>query len=169
MASTPPPDPEVAHDRSNPLSRTSSRSSTRSSPPLVLRAPPATYTDDELDHLEVQNEKHVSLPHLIHALDHVVEVLTARGISYGVMGGVSMILLGNHARTTSDVDIAVDAKVRGLLTAFAADDRVYLPRPAAVAGSGVARLFVLTGPAYDEPVPPLAVEVDLILSGEPTP
>lgn len=53
---------------------------------------------------------------------------------------------------------------RPLLTEHAS---VYLPRPLAVAGSGVARIFVLTGPAYNEPVVPLAVEADLILSGNP--
>lgn len=35
-----------------------------------------------------------------------------------------------------------------------------------VAGSGVARIFVATGPAYRENVTALAVEVDLILNGE---
>jgi hypothetical protein len=91
--------------------------------PPVHRTPPVTYTDDELDQLEAQNEKHVTQRHLIHALDHVVFVLTTSGIPHGIMGGVSMILLGNHARTTSDVDIAVDAKVSDLLAAFAEDSR----------------------------------------------
>ena len=123
MAPTTPTSPNSSNNPSKSLSRSSSRSSTSSSPPLILRDPPATYTDDELDHLEAQNEKHVTQAHLIHALDHVVSVLTSRGIPYAVMGGVSMILLGNHARTTSDVDIAVDAKVRDLLAAFADDTR----------------------------------------------
>lgn len=123
MPSPLPDSRDAQQDGSNPPSRSSSRSSAHSSPPLVLRTPPVTYTDDELDHLEAQNEKLVTQEHLIHALDHVVSVLTARGILYGAMGGVSMILLGNHARTTSDVDIAVDAKVSHLLAAFADDSR----------------------------------------------
>jgi hypothetical protein len=44
--------------------------------------------------------------------------------------------------------------------------RVYVPRAQAVAGTGVARIFVLTGPSFGENVAPLAVEVDLILNGE---
>ncbi|KAK3988041.1 hypothetical protein QBC44DRAFT_399386 [Cladorrhinum sp. PSN332] len=149
-------------------SRTSSRSpgnrSTRGSPPR-LPAAPATYTDDQLDVLEEQNDKYVTQKHLLHALDHVIQVLNARGIQYGVMGGMSMILLGNQRRTTRDVDVAVKVKVRDLLSAFSDDDRVYIPRAISVGGSGVARIFVLTGRSYGENVPSLAVEVDLILNG----
>ncbi|KAK3899744.1 hypothetical protein C8A05DRAFT_36622 [Staphylotrichum tortipilum] len=120
---------------------------------------------DELDYLEEQNEQHVTQRHLLHALDHVAEVLRAHGIRHGVMGGMSMILLGNQRRTTSDVDVAVETSTRALLGALATDNRVYLPQANSVAGSGVARIFVLTGPRYGHNVEPLAVEVDLILSG----
>lgn len=113
--------PSQSHSRT---SSTSSRSrSSRCTPPPQLPPAPATYTEDQLDCLEEQNDKHVTQRHLVYALDHVVQVLRTRGIEYGVMGGMSMILLGNQERTTTDVDVAVQVRTRDLLTAFAADNR----------------------------------------------
>ncbi|KAK0744602.1 hypothetical protein B0T21DRAFT_344782 [Apiosordaria backusii] len=155
--------PSQSHSRTS--SRSSGNRSTRGSPTRQLPPAPATYTGEMLDDLEEQNENNVTSRHLVYALDHVVDVLRANGIRYGVMGGMSMILLGNQGRTTSDVDVAVEVKTRDLLAAFSTDDRVYMPRANAVAGSGVARIFVLTGRAYGQDVPTLAVEVDLILNG----
>ncbi|KAK4195489.1 hypothetical protein QBC40DRAFT_352514 [Triangularia verruculosa] len=152
------------HSRAS--SRSSGSRSSRGSPPPQLPPAPATYNDDQLEYLEKQNERNVTQPHLVYALDHVVQVLRARGIHYGVMGGMSMILLGNQGRTTRDVDLAVEVKVRDLLAAFVADTRTYIPRAAAVAGSGVARMFVLTGRSYGQNVSNLAVEMDLILNGQ---
>jgi hypothetical protein len=104
-----------------------------------LRPAPVTYTDDELDHLEAQCEENVRQQHLIHALDHVVRVLESSNIPYGVMGGVSMILLGNQERTTIDVDVAVEAKVGDLLTVFSADNR-YRPTWVTILWSTLTRL-----------------------------
>ncbi|KAK4171750.1 hypothetical protein QBC36DRAFT_382336 [Triangularia setosa] len=131
--------PSQSHSRT---SSTSSRSrSSRGTPPPQLPPAPATYTEDQLDYLEEQNDKHVTQRHLVYALDHVVQVLRTRGIDlvyaldhvvqvlrtrgieYGVMGGMSMILLGNQERTTTDVDVAVQVRTRDLLAAFAADNR----------------------------------------------
>ncbi|KAK4098372.1 hypothetical protein N658DRAFT_221306 [Parathielavia hyrcaniae] len=156
-------------NRSRTTSKSSSgRSSEGSPPPKPPPAAPATYSNEELDYLEQQNEKHVTQKHLIYALDHVVQVLNKARLPYGVMGGMSMIFLGYRGRTTSDVDVAVQVKAKDLLAAFATDKRVYIPRASAVSGSGVARMFVLTGPSYGqtEAIPPLAVEVDLLLNGE---
>ncbi|KAH6624875.1 hypothetical protein B0J18DRAFT_193716 [Chaetomium sp. MPI-SDFR-AT-0129] len=81
------------------------------------------------------------------------------------MGGMEIILLGNRNRTTRDVDIAVDVRLADLLATLAQDVRVYRPSRIAAAGSGVARIYVLTGGTNQEPVRRLAVEVDLILPG----
>ena len=109
-----------------PDSRASSKSSgghsTRPSPPPRLPSAPATYTSDDLDYLEERNERYVTQQHLVYALDHVVQVMVARGIPYAVMGGVSMIFLGHQRRTTSDVDVAVETKARELLAASSTDD-----------------------------------------------
>lgn len=118
--------PSQSHSRT---SSTSSRSrSSRGTPPPQLPPAPATYTEDQLDYLEEQNDKHVTQRHPVYVLDHVVQVLMTRGIEYGVMGGMSMILLGNQERTTTDVEVAVQVRTRDLLAAFAADNR-HTPTP----------------------------------------
>ncbi|KAK3309446.1 uncharacterized protein B0T15DRAFT_545221 [Chaetomium strumarium] len=151
----------------------SSSSSSRHAPaadaagaPPGIPPAPCTYTDDMLDYFEEENEEHVTQQHLINASDHVINTLKKAGIRYGILGGLGMVLLGNQGRTTRDADIAVEVKVKDLLAVFAHDKRVYVPRAQTVAGAGVARIFVLTGPEFGEKVRRLAVEVDLILNGE---
>ncbi|KAK4236617.1 hypothetical protein C8A03DRAFT_35473 [Achaetomium macrosporum] len=160
----------IRSSSSRPTSSSSSSSSRQSAPvpgaPAGAPPPPCTYTDDMLDYFEEENEDHVTQQHLIHASDHVINAFKKVGIRYGILGGLGMVLLGNQGRTTKDADIAVEAKVKELLGIFADDKRVYVPRASSVAGAGVARIFVLTGPAFGENVRPLAVEVDLILNGE---
>ncbi|KAI1455991.1 hypothetical protein F4805DRAFT_459256 [Annulohypoxylon moriforme] len=121
------------------------------------------YSIDQLFELEEESGQ-ASLDHLFHALEHIVRQLEAIGIEYAIMGGLSMQLRGFDSRTTTDVDLAIDMKPRSLNSLLASDDRIYRPRPTA-ASTGIARIFVLTGPAYGEQVEPLPVLVDLILAG----
>ncbi|KAI2466802.1 hypothetical protein F4781DRAFT_434017 [Annulohypoxylon bovei var. microspora] len=121
------------------------------------------YTIDQLFELEEESGQ-ASQDHLFYALEYVVRQLEAAEIEYAVMGGLSMQLRGFDSRVTTDVDLAVDVKPRSLNSVLASDDRIYRPRPTA-ASTGIARIFVLTGPAYGEPVDPLPVLVDLILAG----
>ncbi|KAI1444748.1 hypothetical protein F5Y02DRAFT_389048 [Annulohypoxylon stygium] len=121
------------------------------------------YTIDQLFELEEESGQ-ASQDHLFYALEHIVQQLEAAGVEYAVMGGLSMQLRGYDSRTTIDVDLAIDMKPRSLNSLLASDDRIYRPRPTA-ASTGIARVFVLTGPAYGEQVEPLPVLVDLILAG----
>ncbi|KAI0888617.1 uncharacterized protein GGS22DRAFT_184195 [Annulohypoxylon maeteangense] len=121
------------------------------------------YTIDQLFELEEESGK-ASQDHLFYALEYIVRQLEAAGTEYAVMGGLSMQLRGFDSRTTTDVDLAIDMKPRSLNTLLASDDRIYRPRPTA-ASTGIARVFVLTGPSYGEQVEPLPVLVDLILAG----
>jgi hypothetical protein len=75
------------------------------------------------DYFEEENEGRVTQQHLLYATDHVIDTLEAAGKRYGILGGLGMVLLGNQGRTTRDADIAVEAKVRDLLAAFAQDRR----------------------------------------------
>jgi hypothetical protein len=84
---------------------------------------PRVDTNEQLDALEEQNEEEVTPLHLFLALDHVVELLNTHGISYAVMGGLHMVLRGYVARTTKDVDIAVETRPKPLLEALAEDER----------------------------------------------
>ncbi|KAI1389323.1 uncharacterized protein F4822DRAFT_196912 [Hypoxylon trugodes] len=124
---------------------------------------PLQYTDDQLFELEEQSEM-ATQNYLYYALEYVVRMLDREGIVYAVMGGVSMQLRGFLSRITTDVDIAVDTKPRILNEIVAQDHRIYRPRPGA-ASTGIARIFVRTGPEYNERVESLPVEVDLIMSG----
>ncbi|KAI5920849.1 hypothetical protein F4810DRAFT_680711 [Camillea tinctor] len=122
------------------------------------------YTDESLEQLELKSTE-ASQDHLYYALDYVVKMLDDAGIKYAVMGGVSMQLRGFYERTTQDIDLAVDVKMRDLLSMLAQHGRIWRPRPIA-ASTGVARCFVLTGPEYEENLPTsIPVEVDFILSG----
>ena len=100
----------------------------RNSSPHRLPPAPAQYTEDDLEYLEEQNEEQVTQRHLFCALDYIVTLLNAKDISYGIMGGMSMILLGNQRRTTTDVDVAVDVKPKDLLTVLEEEPR-YVHRP----------------------------------------
>lgn len=100
-------------------------SSSGSSSSEVVTLPPApyTYTQAELEFLDAENHVNVTRRHLFYALEYIAKVLRNRGIRYGVMGGMEIILLGNRNRTTRDVDIAVDVRLADLLPALAQDVR----------------------------------------------
>ena len=115
------PAPVQSLNRSSSESSNSSGGSSQSSRPTPPRPAPVTYNDDELDYLE-DKAKHATQEHLVHALDHILRVM-GQNIRYAVMGGMGMVLLGNQARTTKDVDVAVEAKVGDLLAMFANDSR----------------------------------------------
>ncbi|KAK4147303.1 uncharacterized protein C8A04DRAFT_24546 [Dichotomopilus funicola] len=155
--------PVFSNARHRPSGRTFNGSAAVHLPPA-----PHTYTVTELNFLDEASHQHVTQQHLFYALEHVVEVLQHHGITYGVMGGMSLVLLGNEHRITRDVDIGVDVGVPDMLNAFSRDHRVYRPSPTAATTSHVARIFVLVGGTHREPVRRLPVEVDLIRPGHPS-
>lgn len=81
------------------------------------------YTLDQLDDLEETNQEKVTPAHLNYAMNHVIRILGRSAIPYAVMGGMSMIMRGYFARSTTDVDIAVQSDARAILRALESDTR----------------------------------------------
>lgn len=117
----------LRHHQQPPLSSSAGhRPSDRISNGLAavhLPPTPNTYTAAELHFLDEVSHQHVAQQHLFYAMEHVVIVLQSCGIPYGIMGGMSIVLLGNENLITRDVDIAVDVGVPDMINAFVRDHR----------------------------------------------
>lgn len=57
------------------------------------------------------------------AIEAVAAKLQAKGIKYGLLGGMAMQLLGMPDRTTTDFDMAIDASAKDMKAALAGDAR----------------------------------------------
>ncbi|KAL2813749.1 hypothetical protein BDW59DRAFT_176661 [Aspergillus cavernicola] len=92
------------------------------------------------------------------------QMLERAGIHYALMGGLAVIYLGGQ-RNTRDVDIAFQAagKMRELRAVVEAEPRLIIPNTRLL--SNLMKIFVRTGPGYDNCEGSIPVEVDLIESG----
>ncbi|GKZ35377.1 hypothetical protein AbraIFM66950_006005 [Aspergillus brasiliensis] len=113
-----------------------------------------------------EREKNPIVPfaNLASAAFFMAGLLHAAGIPYGLMGGLAVAFLGSN-RATRDVDMAFQApgKMRDIWRVVEAQPRLIVPNTRLV--SNILKVFVRTGPDYDDCVNALPVEVDLIESG----
>ncbi|PWY90418.1 hypothetical protein BO94DRAFT_623200 [Aspergillus sclerotioniger CBS 115572] len=115
---------------------------------------------------DAEKEKHPLIPlsNLISAALFIAHLLEKANIPYGLMGGLAVSLLGSN-RTTRDVDIAFQApgKMRDLWGLVEREARLIIPNTKLL--SNIMKVFVHTGPGYDDCGYAVQVEVDLIESG----
>ncbi|KAJ9300689.1 hypothetical protein DTO271G3_1853 [Paecilomyces variotii] len=118
------------------------------------------YDSDE----EVQKYPRIPISNLTSAAFFVAGILEQAGIQYGIMGGMAVKLMGGM-RDTRDVDIAFDApgKMRDLWRVLEVQTRLIIPKERLI--SNIMRIFVRTGPGYDNCSRGIPVEVDLIECG----
>ncbi|OJI84630.1 hypothetical protein ASPTUDRAFT_121725 [Aspergillus tubingensis CBS 134.48] len=114
-----------------------------------------------------EREKYPQIPgsNLASAAFFMAGLLDRAGIPYGLMGGLAVSYLGGQ-RETRDVDMAFQApgKMRDLWRIVEAEPRLIIPNTRLI--SNILKVFVRTGPGYDNCVMALPVEVDLIESGK---
>ncbi|PYI00859.1 hypothetical protein BO78DRAFT_434111 [Aspergillus sclerotiicarbonarius CBS 121057] len=113
---------------------------------------------------EKEKYPHVPLANLISAALFVANLLEQAGIPYGLMGGLAVSLMGSN-RATRDVDMAFQApgKMRDMWALVEAESRLIIPNTKLL--SNIMKIFVRTGPGYDDCRSGIPVEVDLIESG----
>ncbi|KAK4041276.1 hypothetical protein C8A01DRAFT_34688 [Parachaetomium inaequale] len=130
---------------------TDSANSPKNEPKPLLPNPPATWDlQAHLPQLERDGLK-ATQAHLIHALDHVGALLSARDYNWAVTGGLALFMHGfrDRARDTPDVDVVVEASTLDVLGALT-DARIYRPPILEVVSSGRGRFYVLTGPEFGD-------------------
>ncbi|KAK2790934.1 hypothetical protein FQN52_005379 [Onygenales sp. PD_12] len=103
-------------------------------------------------------------PNLVSAAFFIAGLLDRHGIIYGLMGGFAVKLMGD-TRNTRDVDIAFQAPggMRDLWRVVEPEPCLVIPNTKLL--SNMMKLFVLTGPGYDNSPTAPRVEVDLIENG----
>ncbi|KAK2812789.1 hypothetical protein FQN50_001118 [Emmonsiellopsis sp. PD_5] len=113
-----------------------------------------------------EREKNPEIPvsNLASAAFFIADLLDRHGIIYGLMGGFAVKLMGS-TRNTRDVDIAFQAPggMRDLWRVVEPEPRLVLPNTKLL--SNIMKIFVLTGPGYDNCPTAPRVEVDLIENG----
>ncbi|KAH6716629.1 hypothetical protein BKA61DRAFT_308518 [Leptodontidium sp. MPI-SDFR-AT-0119] len=122
--------------------------------------PQGTYTIPQSTSLAASSHLANSF-HLHAAAHHITALLDSHGIPNALMGGFSMYLRGS-TRVTHDIDVAVGSEMQTLLQALISDKRILRPLGPV---SGVMRIYVETGGAFDTSLSSLHVSTDLILQG----
>ncbi|OAL44276.1 hypothetical protein IQ07DRAFT_636334 [Pyrenochaeta sp. DS3sAY3a] len=104
------------------------------------------------------------LGNLFAAARYLNLLFSANGVRWAAMGGFAMICRGSR-RTTRDVDIVTDTIPKTLWTIIEAQPRLIIPNTRLL--DGVIKIFVLTGPSYQdrECIIDRPVEADLVIPG----
>ncbi|KLJ06480.1 hypothetical protein EMPG_10127 [Blastomyces silverae] len=126
------------------------------------QAPPGSYDPAQAIALTSASKANTKMPHLIETMDYMIQLLQANSVSFALMGGLAMAVLGSN-RNTHDVDLAVGCNMEKLKQIATANHH-RIRRPAGPM-SGVYRLFVKVGREGDPICPVLWTQVDLILQG----
>ncbi|KAI5362151.1 Putative Nucleotidyltransferase superfamily [Septoria linicola] len=82
--------------------------------------------------------------------------------TYALMGGFALLLLGSQ-RSTRDVDMVTDLRMKQIWSLIEGDSWLIIPKSKKVAD--VLKIFVNTGPGFDDCKLSKAVEVDIALPG----
>ncbi|PGH28957.1 hypothetical protein GX50_08303 [[Emmonsia] crescens] len=116
--------------------------------------------DYDSDEDREQNPE-IPVSHLASAAFFIADLLDRHGITYALMGGFAVKLMGG-TRNTRDVDIAFQApgKMRDLCRVVEVEPRLVIPNTKLL--GNMMKIFVLTGPRYDNCPTALRVEVGLI-------
>ncbi|KAI1925879.1 hypothetical protein LOZ58_002358 [Ophidiomyces ophidiicola] len=113
-----------------------------------------------------EREKFPAVPmeNLMSAALFMASLFDRAGVPYGVMGDFAINLMGGE-RETRDVDIAFQApgKMRDLWDIVEGEERLIVPNTRLL--SNIMKVFVLTGPNFDECTVTMPIEIDLIESG----
>ncbi|RAK94919.1 uncharacterized protein BO80DRAFT_370061 [Aspergillus ibericus CBS 121593] len=113
-----------------------------------------------------EREKYPDIPpsNLASAAFFMAGLLDRAGIPYGLMGGLAVAYMGS-TRATRDVDMAFQApgKMREMWRLVEAEPRLIIPNTRLL--SNIMKVFVRTGPGYDNCQQAIPIEVDLIESG----
>ncbi|KAL4948428.1 hypothetical protein BDW69DRAFT_203538 [Aspergillus filifer] len=104
----------------------------------------------------------VPMANLTAAAFFIANMLERASIPHGIMGGLAVRFIGGD-RNTKDVDMAFQTSMRRMWEVVEGEERLQIPNTRLI--SNIMKVFVKTGPGFDNCARKFEVEVDLIECG----